>query len=128
MLFIVVRQQLRADGAGIDVLKAQHQQPFVDQIDVVEVFKLPIQRRIGHGNIVFVILELIKAVGFHGIGMVGANAHTAPAVDTPLIENDSLTAHHPDCLCGADLDAGGTSGAFVEIQLDRMAHFPSPPM
>ena len=128
MLLIIVRQQLRPDGAGINVLKAQHQEPLVDQIDVIEVLKLAIQRRIGHGNVVFILLELIKAVGFHGIGVMGANADTAPAVNTPLIENDCLTAHHPDRLCGADLDAGGTPGAFVEIQLNRMAHFPSPPM
>ena len=120
VLACVRRDQLRRARHLKHIVKAAFEQPGHDVVKVVEVVKLPVQRRRGQRYLPFIILEIGEAVADRLFCLIGTEADAFAAVDAALRTNDGMAVPDAYRLCGAALEAVGAALAFVEVQRDRM--------
>ena len=116
----VRRHQLGGARHFKHIVKAAFKQPRHNVIQVVQVVKLPVQRRRGQCNLPFVVFEIGKAVADRLFRLIGAKADALAAVDAALRTDDGMTVSDADRLGGTTLEAVGAALAFVEVKRDRM--------
>ena len=119
-----VGQEEEISGLGYlkHLVKADLQQGIEDNVDIVQIMKLPVESGLGQGHAVLKPGEDIQLIAHGFDGLVGTDADALTAVDTPVGQNGGLAATDTDGFGGTALDAGGTAAAASAVQYHGMPH------